>query len=195
MKKTGILLLVVAFVSMSFTNPTNPIQKYNVDIENSTITWKGYKPTGSHEGTIKLQSGSLIEAGGVISEGIFTADMTSIKDADGSARLEGHLKSADFFEVETFPTATFKILNVTTNDTNNKVWVSGEMTIKGITKKIKFPASISNSDEAITIASETFQINRAEFNVKYKSKTFFNDLKDKFVNDEFDLQVTIVAKK
>jgi len=69
------------------------------------------------------------------------------------------------------------------------------MTIKGITKKIKFPASISNSDEAITIASETFQINRAEFNVKYKSKTFFNDLKDKFVNDEFDLQVTIVAKK
>jgi len=195
MKKTGILLLVVAFVSMSFTNPTNPIQKYNVDIENSTITWKGYKPTGSHEGTIKLQSGSLIKAGGVISEGVFTADMTSIKDADGSARLEGHLKSADFFEVETFPTATFKILNVTTNDTNNKVWVSGEMTIKGITKKIKFPASISNSDEAITIASETFQINRAEFNVKYKSKTFFNDLKDKFVNDEFDLQVTIVAKK
>jgi len=195
MKKTGILLLVVAFVSMSFTNPTNPIQKYNVDIENSTITWKGYKPTGSHEGTIKLQSGSLIKAGGVISEGVFTADMTSIKDADGSARLEGHLKSADFFEVETFPTATFKILNVTTNDTNNKVWVSGEMTIKGITKEIKFPASISNSDEAITIASETFQINRAEFNVKYKSKTFFNDLKDKFVNDEFDLQVTIVAKK
>ena len=195
MKKTGILLLVVTFVSMSFTNPTNPIQKYNVDIENSTITWKGYKPTGSHEGTIKLQSGSLIKAGGVISEGVFTADMTSIKDADGSARLEGHLKSADFFEVETFPTATFKISNVTTNDTSNKAWITGEMTIKGITKEIKFPASISNSDEAITIASETFQINRAEFNVKYKSKTFFNDLKDKFVNDEFDLQVTIVAKK
>ncbi|WP_298288684.1 YceI family protein [uncultured Lutibacter sp.] len=192
MKKTGILLLVVTFVSMSFTNP---IQKYNVDVENSTITWKGYKPTGSHEGTIKLQSGSLIKAGGVISEGVFTADMTSIKDADGSARLEGHLKSADFFEVETFPTATFKISNVTTNDTSNKAWITGEMTIKGITKEIKFPATISNSDETITITSETFQINRAEFNVKYKSKTFFNDLKDKFVNDEFDLQVTIVAKK
>jgi len=102
MKKTGILLLVVAFVSMSFTNPTNPIQKYNVDIENSTITWKGYKPTGSHEGTIKLQSGSLIKAGGVISEGVFTADMTSIKDADGSARLEGHLKSADFLRLKHF---------------------------------------------------------------------------------------------
>ncbi|WP_298265564.1 YceI family protein [uncultured Lutibacter sp.] len=192
MKKTGILLLVVTFVSMSFTNP---IQKYNVDVENSKITWKGYKPTGSHEGTIKLQSGSLIKAGGVISEGVFTADMTSIKDADGSARLEGHLKSADFFEVETFPTATFKISNVTTNDTSNKAWITGEMTIKGITKEIKFPATISNSDETITITSETFQINRAEFNVKYKSKTFFNDLKDKFVNDEFDLQVTIVAKK
>ncbi|WP_372800671.1 YceI family protein [Lutibacter sp.] len=192
MKKTGILLLVVTFVSMSFTNP---IQKYNVDVENSKITWKGYKPTGSHEGTIKLQSGSLIKAGGLISEGVFTADMTSIKDADGSARLEGHLKSADFFEVETFPTATFKISNVTTNDTSNKAWITGEMTIKGITKEIKFPATISNSDETITITSETFQINRAEFNVKYKSKTFFNDLKDKFVNDEFDLQVTIVAKK
>ena len=69
------------------------------------------------------------------------------------------------------------------------------MTIKSVSKEITFPATVSETDSSFTLTSETFKINRAEFHVKYKSKTFFNDLKDKFVNDEFDLQVTIVAKK
>ena len=73
--------------------------------------------------------------------------------------------------------------------------VTGTMTIKGISKEITFPAKVNLTADSVTLTSETFQINRAEFNVKYKSKSFFNDLKEKFVNDEFDLQVTIVAKK
>jgi polyisoprenoid-binding protein YceI len=194
MKKLGSFLIAFALVTISHANPTKPIQKYNVDIAKSSITWKGYKPTGSHEGTISLQSGNLTTDKETIVEGVFTADMASIKDTDGSARLEGHLKSADFFEIETFPTATFKITNVKTDD-ENKTWITGEMTIKGITKELTFPATVSTNANTVTLTSETFQINRADFNVKYKSKTFFNDLKDKFVNDEFDLQVTIVATK
>ena len=107
MKKLG-TLLVVAFIAVSLST-ISAQEKYEANTENSTITWKGYKPTGSHEGTITLQSGAILIQDGKIKGGSFSVDMTSIKDTDGSARLEGHLKSADFFEVEAFPTANFKI--------------------------------------------------------------------------------------
>ena len=193
MKKTGILILALAFISMSFTNSIQAVKStFKVDVTKSTIKWKGYKPTGSHEGTILLQTGNIELEDSKIVGGSFTVDMTSIKDADGSARLEGHLKSEDFFEVETFATSTFKISKVTYEE--GKILVTGIMTIKGISKDITFPAIVNSTEDSVTLTSETFQINRAEFNVKYKSKSFFNDLKEKFIDDEFDLQVTIVAK-
>jgi len=194
MKKTGILILAVVFIAMSFTNKITTIQNtLNVDVSSSTITWKGYKPTGSHTGTIMLKSGTLTMEDEYIIGGSFTADMSTIKDEDGSERLEGHLKNEDFFEIETYPTAKFDITEVEMEDGN--ATITGNMTIKGITKEISFEAEISETDETVTLSSSVFQINRADFNVKYKSKTFFNDLKDKFVNDEFDLQVALVANK
>jgi polyisoprenoid-binding protein YceI len=194
MKKTGILILAVVFITMSFTNKITTIQNtLNVDVSSSTITWKGYKPTGSHTGTIMLKSGTLTMEDEYIIGGSFTADMSTIKDEDGSERLEGHLKNEDFFEIETYPTAKFDITEVEMEDGN--ATITGNMTIKGITKEISFEAEISETDETVTLSSSVFQINRADFNVKYKSKTFFNDLKDKFVNDEFDLQVALVANK
>lgn len=194
MKKTGILILAIALIAMSFTSPIKPVTNtLDVDVTNSTITWKGYKPTGSHNGTIMLQSGNLEMDGVNLVGGTFTVNMASIKDADGSAKLEGHLKSADFFEVETFTTSVFKITEVELEA--GKAQITGNMTIKGITKEISFSAEISETDDKVSLVSETFQINRADFNIKYKSKTFFNDLKDKFVNDDFDLQVSLVAKK
>ncbi|WP_299522292.1 YceI family protein [uncultured Lutibacter sp.] len=192
MKKVGILVVAIAFISMSFVN-SEVLFENNVDVSSSTINWKGYKPTGSHNGTISLVSGELEMEEGIIIGGSFTVDMSTIKDADGSAKLEGHLKSEDFFEVETFPTSTFEITSSAIED--EKTMVTGDLTIKGITKQVTFPAVVSETEEVVTLTSETFQINRADFNVKYKSKSFFNDLKDKFVNDEFDLQVNIVVKK
>jgi len=192
MKKAGILILAIAFITMSFVN-TEVLFENNVDVTNSTVHWKGYKPTGSHHGTINLVSGELKMEEGVIKGGSFTVDMPTIKDADGSAKLEGHLKSPDFFEVEAFPTSTFEITNSSIED--GKTMLTGDLTIKGISKQITFQAVVTETEEAVTLTSETFQINRADFNVKYKSKSFFNNLKDKFVNDEFDLQVNIVVKK
>lgn len=192
MKKVGILVLAIAFITMSFVN-TEVLFENNVDVSSSTIHWKGYKPTGSHNGTISLASGELKMEKGIIKSGFFTVDMSTIKDADDSAKLEGHLKSSDFFDVEAFPTATFEI--TTSSIENGKTMVTGDITIKGITKQVTFPAVVTETEEAVTLTSETFQINRADFNIKYKSKSFFNDLKDKFVNDEFDLQVNIVVKK
>ncbi len=194
MKKTRILVLITALISMSFTNPT-AITKNNftVDVNKSMLTWKGYKPTGSHHGTIALQSGNLIMEEGKVTGGFFTVNMATINDADGSKKLEGHLKSKDFFEIEVYPTATFQITK--SENKEGKTYITGNITIKNVTKEITFIATISETEETVTLTSETFHINRATFNIKYKSKSFFNNLKEKFINNVFDLQVTIVAKK
>lgn len=193
MKKV-LFILAVAFTTMSFINPIDSIgDKFKVDIENSAINWKGYKPTGSHNGTINLIEGELKIVDGKVEGGAFRVDMSTIKDADGSKKLEGHLKSPDFLDVKEYTTSKFEITDSELKD--GKFLITGDMTIKGITKQIVFEATLTHSEGSITLESETFQINRADFNIKYKSKSFFNNLKEKFINDKFDLKVKIIAKK
>lgn len=192
MKKIRLVLLTIAaftFMSQAIYSQEN----FTVNVENSNLNWKGYKPTGTHNGTIKLLSGNVAMENNKIIGGNFVADMSTIVDADGSAKLEGHLKSEDFFEIAVYPTSKFEITEI--ENKGEKIQVTGNMTIKGIIKQITFPATLLVNKDDMTLTSDTFQINRADFNVKFKSKTFFNDLKDKFVNDEFDFQVTIIAKK
>lgn len=194
MKKSKLILFAMAFAAFSFVGQSAYAQdNFKVNVENSSLNWKGYKPTGSHTGTITLASGNIAVKNNKLTDGSFVADMNTIKEAEGSAKLEGHLKSADFFDITTFPTAKFDITK--TEVKGAKIQVTGNMTIKGITKQITFPATLAVNKDNVTLTSDTFQINRADFNVKFKSKSFFNDLKDKFVNDDFDFQVTIVAKK
>ena len=125
--------------------------------------------------------------------GDFTIDMNSINVLDtDNKKLLRHLKSADFFQVEKYPTATFKISESTITD--GKTMVKGFLTIKGITEKIEFPATISKNDnDQVVLESETFKVNRAKFNITYKSKTFFTNLKDQFIQDKFDIKVRIVS--
>ena len=164
---------------------------YKIDASNSKINWKGYKTLGSQEGTVLFDSGSLELDGDNIIGGNFTVNMSSIAAIEHNERLENHLKSADFFDVASFPNATFKIINCTTK--NDKLWITGEITIKNITKEIAFPASLKLEGHTAILTTDTFQINRTDFTIKYKSKSFFDNLKDKFIEDNFDLQVTIVA--
>lgn len=194
MKKSKLILFTIAFSVFSFLGQSLFAQdNFKVNVENSSLNWKGYKPTGSHTGTITLASGNIVIKNNKITGGSFVADMGTIKDNDGSAKLEGHLKSTDFFDAAIFPTSKFEITETAIKA--GKMQVTGNMTIKGITKQITFPATFSVNKDAVTLTSETFQINRTDFNVKYQSKTFFTELKEKFINDEFDFQVTIVAKK
>jgi len=193
MKKSNVFVIAFVLITMAFTTlKAQEITNFKAEVSSSTINWKGYKPTGSHNGTIMLQSGNLSLEGDKIT-GSFTVDMSTIKDSGESSRLEGHLKSKDFFEIEVYPISKFEITGSETK--NGKLYVIGNLTIKDVTKEITFPAVILNEEGIVTLTSESFQINRAEFNVKYKSNSFFNNLKEKFINDEFDLQVKIVAKK
>lgn len=177
---------------MSFIEPIESVEEtLKVDVGRSAINWKGYKPTGSHYGTIQLQAGSIEWDGKKLIGGSFKADMSTIEESERTAKLERHLKSADFFEIEQYPIASFEITETLIKD--GKTLITGQLTIKNVTKEISFLATLTESEGAVILTSETFQLNRAEFNVKYKSKTFFNDLKEKFIYDNFDLQITIVA--
>ena len=194
MKKAGIYILAVVFTTMAFANPTNVFKKkLKVDTEKSTVIWKGYKPTGSHTGTINLTSGSLVLKGDNLVGGSFQVDMSTIKDKENNSRLENHLKSKDFFEIDTYTSSKFEI--VSSENKEGRTFITGNMTIKDVTEEVTFSAIVSETNDAVVVTTETFQINRAKFNITFKSKTFFNDLKDNFINDEFDLQVTLIAPK
>ena len=170
----------------------------NVDLTASVLNWKGAKPTGEHNGTVTLKSGGILIELGVITAGEFVVDMNTITDLDmkgkpGAGKIEGHLKSADFFEVEVYPTAKFVITKIEEN--GNKLDVTGNLNIKDVTKSITIPATFSEVDGIYVFKSDNFNIDRADFNVKYKSKKFFDNLKDKFVNDLVELSFEVKTTK
>ncbi len=168
-------------------------EKFVVDLAASTIVWKGYKPTGTHNGTINLESGVFNTNNGKINNGTFLIKMNTIKDADNSEKLEGHLKSADFFDVEKYPSAAFEITGL--NDVEGKTMLSGNLTLKDVKNNVTFPVSVVNENNTITLTSDTFTIDRTKWNVQYKSKSIFSDLGDKFINDDIELKVTVKANK
>lgn len=178
---------------MSFN--TGVIESLKTNVSESTIEWKGYKPTGEHFGTIGISEGKLKVIGDALVSGNFTIDMKTIKILDSdNPKLLKHLKSADFFEVETFPISKFELTG--SSKVEGKTMVKGFLTIKDIKKEISFPAKISkNKDGNVVLESETFKVNMADYNVKDKSKSFFDDLKDNFIYDEFDIKVKVVSSK
>ena len=176
---------------------------YNVDTEASVIMWKGSKPLGSHNGTIAVASGTFAVVGKDIEAGKFSIDMNSITDLDleGESKesLEAHLKGTvegkegDFFNVNEFPFSIFEITGITEKD--GMTMVSGNLTIKDKTNNIEFPATISMTDGNLVLKSETFTIDRTKWGVNYGSKTVFDNLGDKFIDDEMELTVKVTASQ
>ena len=199
MKKVILVVAVLFVVIMNAQVKTTKVTPSMIDGENSSVNWKGFKPTGEHFGAISISKGFLEINQQKLVGGSFVFDMNSIVDLDMpadneyNAKLVGHLKSADFFDVAKYPTAKFEITKVI--EVDGKLSVSGNLTIKNITKNITFTASLSTKDGVSTFTSEKFMVNRADYNVKYGSKSFFNDLKDKFINDEFEISFNLVSKK
>ncbi|MDC6351838.1 YceI family protein [Zeaxanthinibacter sp. PT1] len=190
MKKNA-LILALAIVTGATANTTNPVEevKKEVNTEKSTVTWKAYKVTGSHYGEVQLESGALVFDNDQLTGGEFTVNMTSLvaTDLEGESKgkLEGHLKSEDFFSVSEFPKANLVITEVESTG-KNSYEVTGDLTIKGITKPITFDMSVYGSK-----ATATLKVDRAEYNVRYGSGSFFDNLGDKTIYDEFDLVVDL----
>jgi len=191
MKKTVLSIALAVVFGFSATAST-PIdgEKKEVKTSESKVTWKGYKVTGSHEGNINLKSGFLMMDGKKLTGGEFVVDMTSITNSDmttgnGKEKLEGHLKSDDFFGVANHPTA--KLVFTSAKSFNkNSYTVTGDLTIKGITKPVTLVVSMFDNK-----ATATIKVDRSEFDVKYGSGSFFDNLGDKTIYDEFDLVVEL----
>ena len=176
---------------------TNIATLNNVDIAVSLLTWKGSKPTGSHNGTVALQSGGMLIEEGVLKGGEFVIDMNTIINVDmagsaGAGKIEGHLKAPDFFDIAVYPTSKFEITNV--EEAEGKLAVTGNLQIKDVTKSITIPATISSEGGVTTFKSDVFNVDRADFNVKYGSKRWIEGLKDKFINDLMEMSFVVVLR-
>ncbi len=198
-KNTAITTKEAAPVQSKYTG-----QRFVTNRTIADIRWEGASPGGKHNGSIKVADGEVFFDKG-FTGGKFTIDMNTINvfDLEGDKKkdLEEHLKGtgkdggADFFNVTKFPTATFEIIEVagSSAEKNSNSTVSGNLTMLGVTKLISFAANISYSPEQITISTNPFTINRTDWGIKYGSKSFFQDLKDNFIEDNITLQMSILA--
>ncbi len=171
-------------------------EEYRVDTKASTIEWVAKKVTGQHSGTISFGSGTLNVEKKKIIGGKLVVDMSTLADTDlGTSpmkgKLEGHLKSDDFFGVEKFPQSTLEVKKVEPKS-GNLYHFTADLTIKGITNPIEFDAEVTNSSGQIA-ATGTMTVNRAKFGVKYGSGSFFEGLGDKLIYDDFTLKFNLSA--
>ena len=174
---------------MAFAATTASTDK-KVDVVNSKITWTGHKVTGQHEGTINLKDGTLkFDDNNQLVGGTFVMDMSTLAVTDLSGdmqgKLEGHLKSEDFFGTEKHNTSTFVITKVEGKD--GKYKVTGDLTIKGVTYPNTFDMVVKENNTA----TAALKIDRTKYGIKYGSSSFFDGLKDKAIYDEFDLNVNL----
>ena len=178
----------------------NTIKKggYKVDSFESKLVWKGRQLSSKeHDGTLDISSGSIeIDKSGRIF-GDIKIDMKSISTSDLEGewkdKLDGHLKSLDFFNVKGFPTATVTFKGNQNKTTNGEINFEGDLTIKGITQITKFSAKINQIGDKV-IATASISFDRSEYDIRYGSGKFFDNLGDKLIYDEITAEVSIVAK-
>lgn len=176
------LIVVISTASVS-------AQTKKVDTAKSSVNWLAKKVTGKHNGTVNLKEGALVFKQGKLAGGNFTVDMTSLTATDLTGeyleKLNGHLKADDFFGTEKFPTSTLVFKKIAAKSANLYT-VTGDLTIKGITKSITFDLAT-----AANTATTKFMVDRTVYDIRYGSKSFFESIGDKAIDNEFELAVAL----
>ena len=180
---------MTVFISMD--KPVKVVT-YTVDTERSKIDWSAKKVGGGHMGTIMITSGTLVSNGKSLTKGSFLINMSSI--TSDNAKVTTHLKSDDFFSAEKNPNSKFEITKVTAAGAG-RVNITGNLTIKGITHPLAFPATVRQQKDVIVAVATGVRVDRTKYDIKFRSKTFFLDIGDKAIDDEFELNINLVAKK
>ena len=188
-------MLALAIPAMMLASNGDKVA-YKVNTTMSNVTWNGYKVTGEHQGTIGIESGMIQMEGDKIVGGEFVIDMSSLTvtdlDGDMKGKLEGHLKSDDFFGVQTFPTATMKITKAKAKA--DGYHITADLTIKEKTHPIEFVAVMSTEQDHMK-ANAKITIDRSKYDVRYGSNSFFDNLGDKAIYDNFDLNIELVISQ
>ena len=193
---TSLLLISLSTLALNFTfnsfNGTTNLSNDEVipvNTSKSTVKWKGEKVTGFHEGIISIKTANLTFDNDVLTGGEVIIDMSTINCTDLSGpyknKLEEHLNSDDFFNVLDYPVSKLKITKCTKVN-ENKYNVVADLTIKEITKSVEFETELINN-----VATANLNIDRTKFDIKYSSESFFKNLGDKMIYDNFSLTVNI----
>lgn len=210
MKKVLLVAGIVAFLAACTSPKANTEAEDAVEVEEvveetttnyvvngaeSTVAWEGSKVTGDfHTGTVAVSMGKLSVENGVLAGGEFVLDMGSVSatdegmDDETKGKLVGHLTSPDFFDVDSFKTASFEIASATADS------LTGNLTIKDVTKAITIPYTMSAEGDMASVSS-TFSIDRTQWGVEYDSGSIIADLGDKAINDAIEFDITLVATK
>ncbi|MBT7620187.1 MAG: YceI family protein [Flavobacteriales bacterium] len=196
MTKNILFSLVLSFFTLiSFSQKT-----VEVNTDASRLMWTGSKLTSSHQGEINLKSGALEIKDGKLVGGTFVIDMTSIKNTDIEdeeyrTNLEKHLKDEDFFGVDKHPESRLKITKAIPNKINPESYkITADLTIKEITHSITFGANIRIDNDAF-LATSIIKFDRTKWDIKYNSKSFFEDLGDYMILDEIELKLFLLSEK
>ncbi len=185
MKKNNWFIVIVFLAASSTSFANGPAYSYNSS--KSTLYWEGARPGKSHYGTIEVINGQAQTDGERITGGSFEIDMSSIRNTDignesMNDRLVNHLKSEDFFHVEKYPVATFEITGVEERSGMEHM-VTGNLTIRGNTREISFPAEITMDERMIHAKTGEISLDRTKWEVNHMSKSVFAEMKDNFIND------------
>ena len=192
MKRIKFILSIALLAAMSWVTA----QEYKAAKEESVLNWTGQKVTGKHFGTIGLTSGKFRIEEGEIVAAEFVVDMNTIENDDVEneeykEKLLNHLKSDDFFGVDKFPTATFRMTRPAEIEGGNAM-VTGDLTIKGITHPIVFKAVVDQKEDKARVFGNLV-IDRTKYDVKYGSGKFFDNLADNTIYDEFTINLNLSA--
>ena len=173
---------------------------YQLDTKLSSLEWVGSKVTGSHNGLIDFDFGSITLVDGDLTEAKLRVDMNTIRNLDIESEkyrkyLEDHLKDDDFFGVDSFPSS--EIIYISSDEgykADNKLLITCDLIIKGIKNRITFPITSAINDST-AVFSGSVNIDRTIYDIKYKSKSFFPDIGDAFIYDEFKINFNLVANQ
>jgi len=171
---------------------------FKVNTKDSVAKWEGKKlVVGGHHGELRLKGGELQLEKGALVGGTVEVDMTTLTNTDvtdkgSNAKLVGHLKNDDFFSVDKHPTSTLKITKVAKE--KGKTLVTGDLTIKGISHPVTFPAEVNVAKNGVK-AKGTVTVDRTLYDIRYRSTKFFEDLGDKAIHDSFTVSFDLSASK
>ncbi|MEX2606714.1 MAG: YceI family protein [Kiritimatiellia bacterium] len=187
MKKPQVQLLIIsALFTFAFA------QAAEVELIKARVGWEGSMPAKTHEGRIDVKEMNAEISGAETFERLeVVLDMTRIavedlKKGKDRKKLEGHLRSSDFFHVEEYPTATFVLAK-------HKAGVlHGTLKIRGVEEAAEIPVTLTRTEDGNYRLNGNFTFDRQKFNVNYQNSGFFGTAKDKIIRDEVKVSLDIV---
>ena len=190
MKKLFIPVLFLCFVYAQNE------KTFTLNPDYTVLRWTAEKVTGTHWGYVKVEGGSVVVKGKKILTGECIVDMSTItvmdmKDSPYSKKLENHLRSSDFFDTENHSRVSLIITGA--SHKGNLVHIAGDLTIKGISHPLEFPATVRFSDKGAS-AKGQIKIDRTLYDIKYRSGKYFPDIGDRMIYDTFTIDFEIETK-